>query len=117
MYIVKKRRCLRNKLKIWNHDVFGNLNKQLSSIQQELEVFETLSESRQLTSVEIDRLQMLQVKDLKVQKRIQSLWAQKARVKLHLEGDKTFKFFHSTTSTHFRNNYVFCLNYNGEVYS
>lgn len=68
-----------------------------------------ISEERPLNPAENDLFRSLKCEDLEVQRRLESLWHQKSRVKWHLQGDRNTKYFHSLASAHFRNNYISSL--------
>ncbi|XP_028067295.1 uncharacterized protein LOC114270097 [Camellia sinensis] len=94
----KKFIVLKHKLKLWNKEVFGNVDYQLKQAEEDLHSFDLEAEKRELDKSEHKR--RCEVKDLvwKLRKRKDSLWFQKSRLDWTQMGDKNTRFFHICAS-------------------
>ncbi|XP_050211387.1 uncharacterized protein LOC126661575 [Mercurialis annua] len=104
--LIRRLRELRQAIKKWNSEVFGDHNKRIKELNQEILVKEIAAESGLLTEAEKDDLSKLKSDLWTAEKRVDSLWVQKSREKWNVEGDRNTKFFHSVASTHYRNNHI-----------
>ena len=96
MKIKEKLKCLKGDLKLWNSDVFGNINTSKKRILQDIEDIDcqdcngTITENARLKRCElISRLR-------EIDKKLDSLTCQKARASWFKNGDSCTKFYHST---------------------
>jgi hypothetical protein len=99
MYILsKKLKLLKDKLKTWNKECFGNVHDLVSSAEQRLQHVQ-------------DQIQQLGHSDNLLQEerlastfyeealnKQEAFWQEKARVKWHLEGDRNTNYFHRLTN-------------------
>jgi hypothetical protein len=98
MFILsKKLKLLKEKLKTWNKDCFGNVHTLVTSAEQRLQLVQDqiqqnghsdtlLQEERIASSIYEEALN-----------KQEAFWQEKARVKWHLEGDRNTKYFHRLT--------------------
>ncbi|XP_050221486.2 uncharacterized protein LOC126671737 [Mercurialis annua] len=100
--LIQRLKDIRQTIKCWNSEVFGDQKKIIQDLSQKIQEKDLATESRILSEAE---------------KRIESLWIQKFRVKWNLEGDKNTKFFHSIASSHYRNNYISSVVVDGTIFS
>ncbi|KAG7969632.1 hypothetical protein I3843_07G040700 [Carya illinoinensis] len=108
-----KLKTLKNDLKLWNSQSFGDVGEQKQTMTEEIQNFDRITEDRVLTLEELSRKIDL-VSELE---RILSLeeisWCQKSRALWVKEGDRSTKFFHSVTNSRRRNNTIEMLKING----
>ncbi|XP_050211464.1 uncharacterized protein LOC126661653 [Mercurialis annua] len=115
--LVVKLRQLRSMIKVWNKEVFGDLNTKLLSVDQEIQTLEVASDFNALTDMEVDRLSYLRAENNLISNQLESLWRQKSRVKWNLHGDRNTKFFHTSASVHSKNSFISELFVNGIRFS
>jgi len=98
MYILTtKLKILKNKLKQWNKEVFGNIHnhvneagKNLADIQQQID---TNGHSDDLMNAE--KLAQLKLDDALNKQEV--FWKEKARMRWHVDGDRNTRYFHRVT--------------------
>jgi hypothetical protein len=110
-----KLKALKRDLKMWNRDVFGDLNFRKAAHLQELSSLDELDErgimdgegkERKLSvSRELDHLIELE----------EMSWRQKSRALWLKEGDRCTKFFHKVANSNRRNNSISSLELEGAV--
>jgi hypothetical protein len=101
-----KLKALKQSLKTWNVEVFGNVERNKRKLFEELQVFDTIEGSRALVEGEL-------LKKLEIVNEIERCslleevsWRQKSRVKWLKECDKCTKFFHSIANSNRRYNFI-----------
>jgi len=91
-----KLKLLKGDLKIWNREVFGNLNTTKDGILREIEAFDNQDEDGgSVARGRMERLELLSQLG-EVDRKIDSLISQKARACWFKYGDSCTKFFHSS---------------------
>ncbi|KAF5932859.1 hypothetical protein HYC85_029030 [Camellia sinensis] len=78
--IQEKIRKLRLTLKIWNAEVFGNVNLSLKSAEGKLHSLDLLAESRDRDDSEVQRRRDLRKEVWDLNKKIEWIWLQKSRL-------------------------------------
>lgn len=115
MYILdQKLKLLKSRLKVWNNDIFGNVqyktvqtDNKLKSIQQDIEEhgYTTILQEKEIKSQH----------DLDMAVNIEEeLWKENSRPNWHLQGDRNTKFFHFAKIKS-KSNLIYCLNINGNL--
>ena len=113
--MAKKLKSLKLDLKKWNEEDLGNVLFKKNSLFQELQVLESIEESRVLT--EEERITHARIK-MELEKYIlfdEISWRQKSRALWLREGDKNTKFFHRVANSNRRNNTIGKLCVDGEL--
>lgn len=98
MYILSsKLKMLKDKLKVWNKEVFGNIHlqvaeaeKNLNDIQDQINISgnnDTLMNEEKIAQTNLD---------LALHKQ-ETFWLEKAKLKWHVDGDRNTKYFHRLT--------------------
>jgi hypothetical protein len=112
-----KLKALKNDLKRWNEQEFGNVEYQKKNAMEELCSLDSLEEQHGLTPEEKVRKCGV-IRDLEnsiLQEEIS--WRQKSRVLWLKEGDKCTKFFHRVGNSNRRSNSIESLSVNGSTSS
>jgi hypothetical protein len=104
--LAKKLRALKEEIKRWNREVFGNVRVRNKAWAEELEMLDRFEEVRSLSEEEKERRRLL-VSDLEASLLQEEIsWKQKSRVRWLKEGNKCTKFFHQVASANRRNNSI-----------
>ncbi|CAL5392116.1 unnamed protein product [Camellia sinensis] len=99
-----KLKLLREALRKWNREVFGDVPTKLKSVDEELHKLDLLAEIRDLEEIEKARRKEVLSEAWKLSRRVECMWLQKARLDWALKGDKNTRFFHiMATSRQSRN--------------
>ena len=104
-YVLKEKiKSLKQKLKAWNKEQFGNTFKRYKKIEEELNKLETNTGDRHLTPNEMMTRKQLQEDLWRAAQSQESLLRQKARSKWIKEGDCNTRYFHLMMNASRRNN-------------
>ena len=90
----RKLYALKEDLKLWNTEIFGNVDNQLKMAEEELHELDLKAEAGPLVESEIQRRRVVRDQMWKLSRRKQWMWQQKSRVKWTQEGDKNTMYFH-----------------------
>jgi hypothetical protein len=115
--LAKKLQALKGKIKEWNSEVFGDVGVRNKAWAAEVQLLDSIEESRGLSEEEKERRSKL-VADLEgslLQEEI--CWRQKSRIRWLKEGDKCTKFFHQVANANRRSNTIDSLHVNGSPIS
>jgi len=106
MKVKDKLKCLKVDLKEWNRDVFGNIETTKKRILQEIEILDNQYCNKGLVVTERIKKAELVSCLKETDKKLESLFRQKARISWLKNGDSCTKFFHSTLRWRRRRNEV-----------
>ena len=106
MKVKDKLKCLKGDLKEWNRDVFGNIETTKKRILQEIEILDNQYCNKGLVVTERIKKAELVSCLKETDKKLESLFRQKARISWLKNGDSCTKFFHSTLRWRRRRNEV-----------
>lgn len=114
-YVFKEKlKALKNKLKDWNKQVFGDINNRRKDVVRDMNLLDANSEFDDLDVEEQRKRKDLAADLWRISNLQETLLHQKSRLKWIKDGDLNSKFFHSTINWRRRVNYVVGLNINGE---
>ena len=108
---------MKNDLKKWNVEVFGNVEDRVRKLWQELSDLEMIEDSRALLEEEMLELERVRGELEKVTLMEEICWRQKSRVLCIREGDMNTRFFHHLANSHRRFNSIDRLMVDGELSS
>ncbi|CAL5344867.1 unnamed protein product [Camellia sinensis] len=89
-----KLKLLREALRNWNREVFGDVSAKLKNAEEELNKLDLLAETRALVDSEKARRNVVNSEVWKLSRRAEWIWLQKARLDWVLKGDKNTRYFH-----------------------
>ena len=112
-----KLKLLKNDLKKWNVEVFGNVEEQGKQLWKDLSEFETIEEIRGLTEEEKKDLERIRGELEKASLLEEICWRQKTRVLCVRKRDRNMKFLHCIANSHRRFNSIDRLMVDGELSS
>ncbi|KAL7175699.1 hypothetical protein ACSBR2_029314 [Camellia fascicularis] len=104
--LMRKLYFLRNHLRVWNREVFGNIDANLKSAEQELHEWDLKAESRSLDVLEITRRREVRCQVWQLNRNKERLWHQKSRMLWARNRDKNTRFFHIMASKRQRKNLI-----------
>ncbi|XP_028061079.1 uncharacterized protein LOC114264595 [Camellia sinensis] len=111
-----KLRILREHLRKWNREVFGNIDDQLKKAENELHEWDLKAESRSLLETELKRKREIRSQVWSLSRCKARMWLQKSRLKLAQNGDKNTRLFHLMASRRQRKNLLGSVKVNGVVF-
>uniref|UniRef100_A0A2N9J0Z7 Reverse transcriptase domain-containing protein n=1 Tax=Fagus sylvatica TaxID=28930 RepID=A0A2N9J0Z7_FAGSY len=115
LVLVCKLKALKEDLKKWNHQEFGNVGFKQKQLLGELDIL-NMECSGSLSSSELDLrgTHLLELENLAHLEEIS--WRQKSRVQWLKEGDNNTKFFHKIANSNRRRNYMEKIEVEGTTY-
>lgn len=113
--LVQKLKDVKERLKEWNKNEFGDINLKLSNSEKQLQVLDLVSEERQLNQNEKDLWTKTKADFWKYSKMAESIWRQKSRISWLKLGDKNTKFFQISANNRFRKNLIGSIRINGSL--
>jgi hypothetical protein len=118
MYILNtKLKRLKDKLRTWNKEVFGNVHAYVNDADMQLQEIQSQLQTEGYT----DNLRTLEKTAQgnldKALDRQEEFWREKARINWHLKGDRNTAFFHRLAKIKNTNKLISSLKHNNEVIS
>ncbi|XP_028093924.1 uncharacterized protein LOC114294022 [Camellia sinensis] len=104
--LMRKLKYLRSHLRVWNNEVFGNIDSLLKSAEEELHDWDLKVESGSLVDEDIRRRREARSLVWKLSRDKERLWHQKSRMLWAGNGDKNTRFFHIMASRRRRKNLI-----------
>ncbi|XP_028122982.1 uncharacterized protein LOC114320085 [Camellia sinensis] len=101
---MKKLNMLRSHLRVWNKEVFGNIDTQLKATEKELHEWDLKAESRSLEVQELKRRREVRSQVWQLSRSKERLWHQKSRHVWAHSGDQNTRYFHIMASRRQRKN-------------
>lgn len=102
--IHKKLKSMKDTLKVWAKEEFGELQTKLEKVELELHELDIRAENGNLEGDGKEMRKKLRAEMWKLTRTIDRMWWQKSRVKWHLFGDKNTRFYHIMASSRQRRN-------------
>ncbi|KAL8544625.1 hypothetical protein ACS0TY_005015 [Phlomoides rotata] len=90
----EKLKCLRNDLKVWNKEVFGEIDKNITDRQREIEVWDRIDDTFGLEEGEVIARNKCSAKLLRFSHWKENFMFQQSKMKWVLEGDVNSGYFH-----------------------
>ncbi|XP_026377952.1 uncharacterized protein LOC113272314 [Papaver somniferum] len=112
-YFSKKLNALKEKLKEWNRDVFGSIDRTIDTALAKLKELEDIDDDRGLTEVEDDMLVTAKLEFDVAHRRQSMLMRQKSRIRYFRDGDRNTKHFHRVVKGYRALNNINNLRING----
>ncbi|RVW88360.1 LINE-1 reverse transcriptase-like [Vitis vinifera] len=109
-----KMKEMKEKIKVWNRDVFGRVEVNKSLALRQIEFWDRVESGRDLSERETDLKNEAKENFKKWALLEEAHWRQMSRELWLREGDKNTGFFHKMASAHWRNNFLDRIIINGE---
>jgi peptidyl-tRNA hydrolase len=93
--LTHKLKILKEALKAWNKNTFGNVHTQVASAYKDLDDIQQKIDNSGVSNTLLDQEKAAQIKLEQVLCIEESLWHEKFRVQWHCEGDRNTAFLHS----------------------
>ena len=111
----QKLHALKQDLKVWNKEVFGNVGGRKTILMEEINRLDALEELAVLTREDQQKREGCCEELNKVMELDEICWHQKSHAVWLKEGDRNTKFFHRLANSHRRNNFIGALNIDGHM--
>ncbi|RVW54571.1 putative ribonuclease H protein [Vitis vinifera] len=108
-----KMKEMKEKIKVWNRDVFGRVEVNKSLALRQIEFWDRVESGRDLSERETDLKNEAKENFKKWVLLEEAHWRQVSRELWLREGDKNTGFFHKMASAHWRNNFLDRIKING----
>jgi hypothetical protein len=118
MYVLNtKLKRLKDKLRIWNKEVFGNVHDYVTDAERNLQEIQAQIQNGGNTDNLMELEKIAQCNLDKALDRQHEFWKEKARINWHLEGDRNTTYFHRLAKIKNTNKLISSLKHNNEVIS
>lgn len=113
--ILQKLRAIKDKLKVWNKEEFGDVNTALQDKEAELHQFDLLVEERTLNAEEIASRCKAKTEFWRLSRLAETMWRQKSRLNWMKLGDKNTRYFQAIANNRYRRNMIGSVKVNDRV--
>ncbi|PNX83757.1 ribonuclease H, partial [Trifolium pratense] len=118
MYILNtKLKRLKDRLRIWNKDVFGNVHAYVKDAEMKLQDIQAQIQNTGHTVALLDMEKSAQYLLDKALERQEEFWREKARINWHLKGDRNTAYFHRLAKIKNTSKLISSLKHNNEIIS
>jgi hypothetical protein len=98
MFILsKKLKLLKDKLKVWNKECFGNIHESVAEAEQKLHDIQNQIQISGSSEALLSQEKLASATLEDALSRQEVFWQEKARLNWHIEGDRNTKYFHKLT--------------------
>lgn len=111
----QKLKFLKNKLKIWNKDVFGNVHDLVSQAQAHLNQIQAQIDSLGQNDNLLEQQKLAHINFDKALEKEEIFWKEKANVKWHLEGDRNTRYFHNLAKLKAKTNKISTIRHDEQL--
>ena len=95
MYVLsQKLKMLKDKLKVWNKEIFGDIHVQVKDATTKLDAIQEEIDREGHTNMLMEQEKQAQINLENVLNMEECFWHEKAKVKWHAEGDRNTSYFH-----------------------
>ncbi|GAU22700.1 hypothetical protein TSUD_138230 [Trifolium subterraneum] len=102
----KKLKILKDKLKIWNKECFGNVHEYVKTAEQRLQQIQEQIQNSGHSDALLEEQKLANISFEDALNRQEAFWQEKANLNWHLEGDRNTKFFHRTAKIKSSTKYI-----------
>lgn len=113
--LAKKLKMLKEDLKKWNREVFGNINVRVEQALEELRFLDGKEGENLRSSEDIVRREAVRVELRRLLISEEICWRQKSRIQWLKEGDNNKNFFHKMANAHKVNNQIHKVRIDGTL--
>ncbi|KAL7186017.1 hypothetical protein ACSBR2_027885 [Camellia fascicularis] len=112
-----KLKALKEALKVWNIEVFRNVEYKLKEVENAIHVLDLAADERPLNDIEISKRREVKGEIRKLRKMKEWIWVQKSRVNWALKGDRNTRYFHIIATKRLSRNLMDLIIINGTSYN
>lgn len=91
--ICMKLKGMKEALKIWAKEAFGNIQKKLDMVELDIHNLDIQAEEGNLSEADISQRRALKAEMWSLSRSLERMWMQKSRINWQLTGDKNSNFF------------------------
>ena len=113
----QKLKYLKNNLKAWNKEVFGNVHELVAQAESHLNHIQSQLDTLGHTDTLLEQQKTAQINLEKELEKEETYWKEKANVKWHLEGDRNTKYFHNLAKLKAKTNKITTIRHGEQLIS
>lgn len=92
--LANKLKALKDKLKDWNHNIFGNVHVLVKEVDDKLDGIQSFIDNHGMTDDLLEQQKTTQINLEDALNKEEALWQERVKSKWHLEGDRNTSYFH-----------------------